>query len=80
MIHARTRVRVGISQDRRFEAEREIVEYALGVGAGRPFRQGTDPDLIFDFAGVDQTGDAAIFAANVRNTPGVSVFGPTRLP
>lgn len=74
---SRTRVRISILHDRRTEAERELCEYALKVGAGRPCIQGTD--LLFDFTGVDQMEKAQGFAVNARNTPGCFVYGPQQM-
>jgi hypothetical protein len=75
----RTRVRISISRDRQTTAEHELREYAIEVGAGHPFRQGTTNDLIWEFCSNDQRERATLFAVNARNTPGVHVYEPQRL-
>jgi hypothetical protein len=46
------------------ESQRELIAYAVSVGAGRPFRQGTNPDLCWDFTSADRLERAQLFAAN----------------
>ncbi len=58
-------VRVLISSERRNETERELTQYS-GV---RPFRQGTDPSLLWDFSSRE---NADLFAANAMATVGVT--------
>jgi hypothetical protein len=58
-------VRVWFSHDRAQEAEKELIELA----GQRPYRQGTAPERLWDFADLEQ---AQMFKVNAEHTPGVS--------
>jgi hypothetical protein len=66
---SRVIVRVLFGHDRAREAERELVELA---GGQKPYRQGTAPELLWDFADLEQ---AQFFRIAAENTPGVVRIG-----
>lgn len=68
----RTIVRVTLSPSRRMETERELSDYSARTIAGRPFRQGTANDLLWEFSGPEQLADAQMFRAAIAHTPGIA--------
>lgn len=73
----RSIVRVRVAGDCRVNAERELTVHAIESGAGRPYRQGTAPELLWDFTGPDRLERAQMFRVAIENTPGVvAVEGP----
>jgi hypothetical protein len=76
---SRTVVRALLATDRRASTERELEQFSIATNAGRPYRQGSLSDLLWDFTGPHQLADAQTFIANIEHTPGVvGIVGPDR--
>ena len=70
LVTPRVQVRIHLSHDRPIEAEREL----RGLAGFEPYRQGTDPTLLWDFV---RRADADLFVVNAKLVPGVRTVQET---